>query len=173
MGGLFSKQSIDTEKNVILTMRPEYYVDNSKEYFSDTRPADTYRWDGSLIESVEFGVPYTIKKKDKVTKKMYEDYFKKFLKKNHSYLFAEGKDLTRHKKIKLLNVSKKQNKIVATYTYTIEGVDFKWEEFRLQEGLSATTRSGDPIFFKKINGKKIYVRFVWNNKSDTTVTLTQ
>tara|TARA_B110000908_G_scaffold56401_1_gene68650 strand:+ start:50 stop:559 length:510 start_codon:yes stop_codon:yes gene_type:complete len=159
MGGFFSKPIIDTEKDVILTMCPEYYLDNWKEYSSDSRPADTYRWDGSTIESVEYGVPYTVKKKDKVTKKFYEDYFKKFLKKKHSYLFADGKDLNRHKKIKLLKVSKKQNKIVATYSFGIEGVDLKWEAFAFGEGLYSNTQRGDNVFFKKINGKKIFVRF--------------
>ena len=103
--------------------------------------------------------PYTIKTKDKITKKMYEDYFKKFLKKNHSYLFADPGDYNRGKKIKLLKVSKKQNKIVATYSFRIEGVDLKWESFRLGEGLYKTTQSGGKVFFKKINGKKVYVRF--------------
>ena len=157
MGGFFSKQIIDTEKDVILTMYPEYYLDNWKEYSSDSRPADTYRWDGSTIESVEYGVPYTIKKKDKVTKKFYEDYFKKLLKKEHKYLFGDGKIPNRHKKIKLLKVTKKLNKIVATYKYNIEDVDLKWEELRLQDGLGAITTAGDNLFFKKINGKKVYV----------------
>ena len=156
MGGFFSKQIIDTEKDVILTMYPEYYLDNWKEYSSDSRPADTYRWDGSTIESVEYGVPYTIKKKDKVTKKFYEDYFKKFLKKHHSYLFAID---DKHKKIKLLKVVKKQNKIIAIYSYGVEGVDINYEAFVLGEGLAATTGATDSVFFKKINGKKVYVRF--------------
>ena len=155
MGGFFSKQIIDTEKDVILTMCPEYYLDNSKEYSSDSRPADTYRWDGSTIESVEYGVPYTIKKKDKVTKKFYEDYFKKFLKKHHSYLFAID---DKHKKIKLLKVVKKQNKIIAIYSYGVEGVDINYEAFVLGEGLAAAG-GADSVFFKKINGKKVYVRF--------------
>ena len=170
MGGFFSKPIIDTKKDVILTMCPEYYLDNWKEYSSDSRPADTYRWDGSTIESVEYGVPYTIKKKDKVAKKFYEDYFKKFLKKNHSYLFADGKDLNRHKKIKLLKVVKKQNKIVATYSFGIEGVDLKWEAFVLHEGLVATTGAADSVFFKKINGKKIFVRFGGRGPIQTTLT---
>ena len=139
-------------------MCPEYYLDNWKEYSSDSRPADTYRWDGSTIESVEYGVPYTVKKKDKVTKKFYEDYFKKFLKKNHSYLFADEKDLNRHKKIKLLKVVKKQNKIIAIYSYGVEGVDINHEAFVLGEGLAAAG-GADSVFFKKINGKKVYVRF--------------
>tara|TARA_B110000879_G_C11113395_1_gene488414 strand:- start:719 stop:1234 length:516 start_codon:yes stop_codon:yes gene_type:complete len=155
MGGFFSKQIIDTEKDVILTMYPEYYLDNWKEYSSDSRPADTYRWDGSTIESVEYGVPYTIKKKDKVTKKFYEDYFKKFLKKHHSYLFAID---DKHKKIKLLKVVKKQNKIIAIYSYGVEGVDINYEAFVLGEGL-ARAGGADSVFFKKINGKKVYVRF--------------
>ena len=155
MGGFFSKQIIDTEKDVILTMCPEYYLDNWKEYSSDSRPADTYRWDGSTIESVEYGVPYTIKKKDKVTKKFYEDYFKKFLKKHHSYLFAID---DKHKKIKLLKVVKKQNKIIAIYSYGVEGVDINYEAFVLGEGL-ARAGGADSVFFKKINGKKVYVRF--------------
>ena len=155
MGGFFSKPIIDTEKDVILTMCPEYYLDNWKEYSSDSRPADTYRWDGSTIESVEYGVPYTIKKKDKVTKKFYEDYFKKFLKKHHSYLFAID---DKHKKIKLLKVVKKQNKIIAIYSYGVEGVDINYEAFVLGEGL-ARAGGADSVFFKKINGKKVYVRF--------------
>ena len=136
-------------------MCPEYYLDNWKEYSSDSRPADTYRWDGSTIESVEYGVPYTIKKKDKVTKKFYEDYFKKFLKKHHSYLFAID---DKHKKIKLLKVVKKQNKIIAIYSYGVEGVDINHEAFVLGEGLAAAG-GADSVFFKKINGKKVYVRF--------------
>ena len=167
MGGFFSKPIIDTEKNVIITMCPEYYLDNSKEYFSDSRPADTYRWDGSRIESVVYGTPYKITSKDKVTKKFYEMYFKKLLKKEHSYLFTDGEDNKRHKKIKLIKVSKKQNKIVATYSFGIEGVDLNWEALKVQDGLYKVTQSGAKVFFKKINGKKVYIRF------GGTTTLTQ
>jgi len=145
MGGFFSKPIIDTEKDVILTMCPEYYLDNSKEYFLNH-------------DNIQYGIPYKITKKDKVTKKFYEDYFKKLLKKQHEYLFEEDKIPNRHKKIKLLNVTKKLNKIVATYKYNIEDVDLKWEELGLQDGLYKITTSGDIVFFKKINGKKVYVR---------------
>ena len=34
MGGFFSRPKIDTEKDVILTLTPEYYLDNSKEFFA-------------------------------------------------------------------------------------------------------------------------------------------
>ena len=159
MGGFFSKPIIDTEKDVILTMCPEYYLDNWKEYSSDSRPADTYRWDGSRIESVAYGTPYKITSKDKITKKFYEMYFKKLLKKEHNYLFTDDEDKKRHKKIKLLKISKKQNKIVATYSFGIEGVDLKRETSRVCEGLYKATQSGDKVFFKKINGKKVYIRF--------------
>ena len=78
MGGFFSKPIIDTEKDVILTMCPEYYLDNWKEYSSDSRPADTYRWDGSTIESVEYGVSYTVKKKIKLLKNFTKIILKNF-----------------------------------------------------------------------------------------------
>tara|TARA_B110000977_G_scaffold15026_1_gene18545 strand:+ start:563 stop:1027 length:465 start_codon:yes stop_codon:yes gene_type:complete len=145
MGGFFSKQIIDTKRDVILTLSPDYYLDNSSK--CEGKEWDDCDWEPS----------YKITAKDKVTKKFYEDYFKKLLKREHEYLFNDSKVKNRHKKIKLLKVSKKQNKIVATYKFKIVGLDIKREDFMVGEGLGKIFRSGDPVFFKKINGKKVYV----------------